>query len=95
MSFSLNVTITNYEFRGLRTGEGQNGVWMSLVLENPEDARQLDVSVPRDMHGEIYSKNLQKGDILTLNVRAYAGPEYSRVSLLDIISITDKEGEVI
>lgn len=95
MSFSLNATLENYEFRGLRTGEGQNGVWMSLVLENPEDARQLDVSVPRDMHGDIYSRNLQKGDHLILTVRAYAGPEYSRVSLLDIVTITDKEGEVI
>ena len=94
MAFNLRVHLENYEFRGLRTGEGKNGEWMSIVLEDPEEARQLDVSIPRDMHREVRELSLAKGDNLVLDVRAYAGPDYSRVSLIKITSIVDANGEV-
>lgn len=95
MAFNLRVHLENYEFRGLRTGEGKNGTWMSMVLEDPDEARQLDVSIPRDMHRDVRDLSLSKGDVLKLDVRAYAGPEYSRVSLIEITSIVDRNGEVL
>ena len=95
MAFRLNVHLENYEYRGMRTGNGEHGAWMSLVLENLEDSRQLDVSVPRDMQGDIYNLGLKKGDALVLDVVAYAGNEYSRVTLSALPSVVDPDtGEV-
>lgn len=94
MAFSLNVRLENYEYRALRTGTGQNGPWMSLVLENPDDARQVDVSVPQDLQATVYEHGMSKGDVVTLDVVAYAGQDYSRIRLVEIISIVDKEGQV-
>lgn len=94
MAFSLPVHLEGYEYRALRTGQGQNGTWMSIVLENPEDARQVDISVPKDMQSDVYNLSLTKGDVLTLEVVAYAGADYSRVRLVEIVSVVDKDGEV-
>ena len=70
MAFSLNVHLEGYEYRTLRAGVGPKGPWLSLVLENTEDARQLDVSVPKDMQADVYNLGLKKGDILSLDVVA-------------------------
>ena len=94
MAFSLPVHLEGYEYRAMRTGQGQNGTWMSIVLENPEDARQVDISVPQDMQSDVYNMHLSKGDVLTLDVVAYAGAEYSRVRLVEIVGVVDKDGEV-
>lgn len=94
MAFRLNVHCDSYEFRALRTGNGKNGAWMSLVMECPEDASQIDVSVPRDMHGDVYGYQLSKGDKVTMDVVAFAGPEYSRITLRSITGIVDVNGEV-
>lgn len=94
MAFRLNAHLEGYEYRGRRSGSTENGAWLSLVLENTQDCRQLDVSVPRDMHNDIYEMNLEKGDLLGLDVVAYAGNDYSRVSLVRITSVVDSEGEV-
>lgn len=95
MAFRLPVHLENYEFRGLRTGSTDKGAWMSMVLENPEDSRQLDVSVPREMHGDVYNLSLKKGDVLVLDVIAYAGNEYNRVSLEKLPLVVDPDtGEV-
>lgn len=95
MAFSLRVNLEKYEYRGVRTGEGKNGQWMSLVLEDPEEARQIDVSVPRDMQEDVSDLQLKKGDVLDLVIRAYAGTEYSRLSLIRIVHAVDQNGEVI
>lgn len=94
MAFSLPVHLEGYEYRAMRTGQGQNGVWMSIVLENPEDARQVDISVPQDMQSDVYNLHLAKGDVLELNVVAYAGADYSRVRLVEIVGVVDADGEV-
>jgi hypothetical protein len=94
MAFNLNVHLDNYEYRTMRTGTGANGAWMSLVFENPEDARQIDVSVPQDMQSDIYNLGLTKGDIVSLDINAYAGVEYSRIRLIKITSVVDADGEV-
>ena len=94
MAFSLSVHLEGYEFRAMRSGQGQNGTWLSLVLENTEDARQIDVSVPQDMHADVYNLGLKKGDILSLDVVAYAGADYSRIRLVQITGVVDKDGEV-
>lgn len=94
MAFNFNAHLEGYEFRGSRTGEGKNGMWMSLVLEDPDEARQLDVSVPQDLQRDVRDLSLKKGDVLSLDIRAFAGPEYSRVSLVQVTGIVDKNGEV-
>ena len=94
MAFNLPVHLEGYEYRALRTGQGKNGTWMSIVLENPDDARQVDVSVPQEMQSDIYNLGLKKGDVLTLDVTAYAGVDYSRVRLDEIVSVVDAQGEV-
>lgn len=95
MAFRLDVHLDDYEYRGFRDGQGEKGPWLSLVLENPKDSRQLDVSVPRDQHAEIYKMGLQKGYHLSLDVVAYAGNEYSRISLVGITNVVDLNGEVV
>ena len=94
MAFSLNVHLDGYEYRTLRSGTGQIGPWLSLVLENTEDARQIDVSVPKDMQADVNNLGLKKGDILSLDVVAYAGADYSRIRLVQITGVVDKDGEV-
>lgn len=95
MAFRLNVDLEKYEFRALRTGNGKNGVWMSIVLESPKDASQVDVSVRSQMQPEIYDLQLKKGDVLTVNVVAFAGPDYSRVTLEKVLQVVDRDGEVL
>lgn len=94
MAFRIKVPLENYEYRALRSGKGKSGPWMSIVLESPEDAQQVDVSIPQDMQADVYGLGLSKGDKVTLTVVAYAGPEYSRVSLVSFDSIVDVNGEV-
>ena len=95
MAFSLPVHLEGYEYRAMRTGTGANGPWMSIVLENPEDARQVDISVPQDMQADVYKVCLSKGDVLTLDVIAYAGADYSRVRLVEISKIVNFDGEEV
>ena len=93
MAFRLDVHLDDYEYRGFRDGQGEKGPWLSLVLENPKDSRQLDVSVPRDQHAEIYKMGLQKGYhsttspllsttlvIPTSEIREYSLPAYATTS---------------
>lgn len=95
MAFSINATLTNFEYRGSRSGTGSNGnTWFSLILESPEDSRQLDVSVPSDLQGEIMNMGLRKGDVLTLDVVAVSSEKYSFVRLVQITSVVDTDGEV-
>lgn len=94
MAFRLNVHLESFEFRKLNTGTGRKGPWMSLVMEDPEDASQVDVSVPSDMQGDVYGYQLAKGDKVTMDVVAFAGPEYSRVTLKAITRIVDVNGEI-
>lgn len=95
MSFSINATLKNYEYRGSRSGTSSNGnAWFSLILENPDDARQIDVSVPSEMQGEIMNLGLRKGDVLTLDVVAVSSDKYSFVRLVKVSGVVDSEGEV-
>lgn len=95
MAFSLNATLSNYEYRGSRSGTGSSGnPWFSLVLESPDDSRQLDVSVPNDLQGEVMGLGLHKGDKITLEVIAVSSEKYSFVRLVKVVGVVDSEGEV-
>lgn len=73
MSFVLNATLDNMEYRGTRSGVGQTSgrPWMMLVLEDGE-AQQIEVSVPADMQSDVSSLGLRKGDVCIVAVRAVA-----------------------
>lgn len=94
MAFRLPVHLKDYEFRGRREGTGQNGPWLSLILEDPEEARQINVSVPQRLQSDVNELNLKKGDVLELNVIAFAGEEYSRITLVEVLRVVDADGEV-
>lgn len=95
MAFRLeDVQLSGYEYRAMRTGEGKNGTWMSLVFETPKEARQIDISVSKELQSDVYNLQLSKGDKVDMLVTAYAGNEYSRVSLQQITGIVDVNGEV-
>ena len=86
MAFNIACTLHNYEYRGLRTGFSAktNRSWMSIILESPDDARQLDVSVPDDLQADIYNADLQKGDVLAVPVVAVAAQNYNFVRLTSV-----------
>lgn len=71
MAFFLRVNLHGMEYRGDRSGQGKSGAWLSLVFEDKE-ARQIEVSVPRDMHNDVYQLGLKKGDVCVITVNAVA-----------------------
>lgn len=73
MSFRINCTLAGYEYRGVRSGQGQNGTWMSLILESPEESEQIEVNVPQDLQADVYSLGLRKGQMLSIEVQAACG----------------------
>lgn len=73
MAFVLQCTLEHMEYRGMRTGTGNKSgrPWMMLVLEDG-DAQQVELSVPADMQGDVYSLGLMRGDEVYCAVRAVA-----------------------
>ena len=94
MSFNINCNLENYEYRGYNEGVGKSGPWYSLILENPDNARQLDVSVPNDLQGEVQRLGLHKGDKLTISIVAVSTSQYSFVRLVKVLQVVDSDGEV-
>lgn len=95
MAFVLSCMLDHMEYRGMRTGTGSksNQPWMLLVLEDG-DAQQVEVSVPRDMQGDIYSLGLRKGDFIMACVRAVARADgNSYVQLVALPEIYEEEEE--
>lgn len=95
MAFVLSCTLDHMEYRGMRTGTGSksNQPWMMLVLEDG-DAQQCEVSVPRDMQGDVYSLGLRKGDYIMCSVRAVARADgNSYVQLVALPEIYEYEEE--
>lgn len=82
--WELPSTLVGYEFRGLRSGVSQSSgnAWMQLVLEEPEGgARQMTISVPQDMQGEVYNLGLRKGDYVTCQVLGRVTDNYQFIQL--------------
>lgn len=94
MAFSIDVHFENFEYRGMREGQGQNGRWLSLILEDTK-TRQVDVSVPSDLQEEVLAMHLSKGDYVSCDAVAYAGAEYSRIRLVRVTEHFDRDGEVL
>lgn len=90
MAFSLDCELRGYEYRGVQEGvSSKTGKpWMSLVFEG-ENARQLDVSVPEELQGNVRGMGLSKGLVMDLRVRAVAGATYSFVRLLELPELHD------
>ena len=56
---------------------------------------RLTLACRRTVKADVYNLGLKKkGDILSLDVVAYAGAEYSRIRLVQITGVVDKDGEV-
>lgn len=95
MAFVLNVNLDGYEYRGVRTGVGRESgkPWMSLILEDKE-ANQVDISVPQDIQGDVYSLALSRGDVISVPVRAVARADgNSYIQAVDLPRlIADKDG---
>lgn len=72
MAFRIEAMLQGYEYRGVKTGQGKNGTWMSLVLEDP-NSYQMEVSVPGDLQADVYGMRLSKGNVLNVPVIAAAG----------------------
>lgn len=96
MAFRFTCDLPGYEYRGMRTGVGGNGrQWMSLVTESPDDASQLDVSVPVELQDEVFKLALRKGFLLNMRVLCVAAEKYSFVRLVDIPTVFTSDGEVL
>lgn len=102
MGFSLNCNLHGMEYRGVRAGisKSTGKPWMSLVLED-SDAQQVEVSVPADLQGDVYSLGLRKGDYINIDVRAVAydgskdRPGNSYIQLTDVpVLVADSDGVV-
>lgn len=85
MAFRIKTVLEDYEYRGIKTGEGKNGIWMSLVLED-EDSFQLEVSVPSNFQADVYSLGLKKGDLV--NVPAVASAGFSNNKAYSFVQLT-------
>lgn len=98
MAFVINCVLDGMEYRGMQSGVGRESgrPWMSLIFET-EDASQLSVSVPSDLQSEVYSKQLQKGCVCSISIRAVAradGQSYVQLTDLPFV-IADADGELV
>ena len=94
MAFLINCTLTDMEYRGLRTGTGRDSgkPWMMLVLED-SDTQQVEISVPADLQGDVYGLGLAKGDKVTCAIRAVARADgNSYCQLTAIPELADDDG---
>lgn len=94
MAFAFNCVLEGVEFRAVRSGTGRDSgqPWMSLVLEDA-DSQQVEVSVPRDFQGDVYSLGLRKGDSVDVAVRAVARNDgNSYVQLRALPELVEDEG---
>lgn len=82
MAFALDVMLEGYEYRGVNSGVSKKtgNPWMSLILES-DGARQVEVSVPTELQGNIAGLGLQKGDVVNVPVAAVATQKYNFVNL--------------
>lgn len=87
MGFNVRTVLSDVEYRGIQTGQGKNGPWMSLILEDSSEGtiRNVNVSVPQELQSDIYNKGLQKGEVLTICVRAISGDGYGYLKYEGII----------
>lgn len=86
MAFNLQVNLEGYEYRGTTQGvSSKTGKpWMSLVLESPTDARQVDVSVPEEYQETVRLLKLEKGNVVDCPVIAVAAQTYNFVRLAGV-----------
>lgn len=96
MAFRFNATLP-LEYRGMRSGTSKKtgNPWVSLICEDA-DASQVELSVPLDMQGEVYSLGLVKGDKIVAHVVASASSDgNSYVQLRYLPELVTDDGEVL
>lgn len=92
MAFAFGATLPHMEYRGKRSGSTDRGRWLSLVFEDSE-ARQLEVSVRKDMQDDVLSLGLSKGDVCAISIFASARADgNSYVQLTALPELADSEG---
>lgn len=86
MAFRIDCVLEGYEYRGTNSGvsEKTGNTWVSLVLESPADAAQVEVSVPAELQGSVMGLGLRKGDEIDAHVVAVSSQRYSFVRLLEV-----------
>lgn len=81
MAFLLECVISDYEVRGVQTGESKKGKTFKSVRLESQGGQTVEVSTT---DSSLFSSVdcLQKGDIVQARVRAVAGRERSYVTLV-------------
>lgn len=97
MAFNIDVDLVGYEFRGFQAGvsvkTGKN--WLSIIVEHPDNARQVNVSVPEELQVGCYNLALAKGEYIDLHVVAVAAQNYNFIRLVDVpVRVTNLNNEV-
>lgn len=97
MAFNIDVDLVGYEFRGFQAGvsakTGKN--WLSIIVEHPDNARQVNVSVPEELQVGCYNLALAKGEYIDLHVVAVATQSYNFIRLVELpVRVTNMSSEV-
>jgi hypothetical protein len=105
MAFTVPDIVKTVEFRSLNTGMSNNGnQWMSLKVEYSGNNGTIDweITVPKDLQGDIFNSGLRKGDICDIEFSARAGTArsgsaYSYLQLERVPSIleVDEDGVIL
>lgn len=87
MAFRIVSVLKEYEVRAVRTGVSRSTSqpWMQLVVEHPDTADQLTLSVPKDMRRDVEALSLRKGDIVNVSILAVAQDDGNNYCQLNAI----------
>lgn len=97
MAFRISCDLAAYEYRALSSGVSSktNMPWLSLKLESPDDASQVEVGVPSELQPSVHSLGLRKGDVLNCRVLAVSSKDYSFIRLLDVpVVLSDSDDDI-
>lgn len=87
MAFRITSLLKEYEVRVVRTGVSRSTgqPWMQLVVEHPDTADQITLSVPKDMRRDVEALSLRKGDIVNASINAVAEDDGNNYCQLNAI----------
>lgn len=105
MAFTVPDIVKTVEFRALNTGVSNNGnQWMSIKVEYSGTSGTIDweITVPKDLQGDVYNTGIRKGEICDITFSARAGTsrngrEYNYLQLerVPVILEVDEHGELL
>lgn len=85
------ITLPNVEVRSIAEGDSKKtgNHWMSLLVEDLEDSKQLRISIPEDAQKGVKGLGLGRGEVITVSAKLNVGDGYCYVQWVGLVARGD------